>query len=58
MKKYIKPNTEELILNAQPIMTGSITPDENRATVSQESVPSGTPGEAHGFNVWDDEEEY
>ena len=54
-KTYINPSTEVINVSTCSILSGSLDPNGGRGTVSEQSVASGTAGEARGGS-WDDED--
>ena len=53
MKKYIKPVTEELILDVQAPMLDAAS---IAMPLSEETVDEGTAGESRRSSIWDDDE--
>lgn len=53
----MNPSVKVIEVSTRTMLCGSLDPKGLKGTVSEESVTSGTEGEARGSYLWDDVEE-
>ena len=58
MKKYVKPVTEVLILDVQPLLGASGIDMEGKSVGTFESDALGDAESRRGSSLWDDDDEY